>query len=84
MNQDNENPVWSTAWAWVRREHEGERLDAAAYEALNTWLEEKFEHRNVYDKAVRLWHLAGLVAPMHVRQGKNDLDRDASAEPPVH
>ncbi|MDQ7957755.1 MAG: DUF4880 domain-containing protein [Pseudomonadota bacterium] len=63
MTEEQEDPVWHTAWAWVQRQHEPDCLDAAARAELLTWLRADPSHRQAYDKAARLWLLAGLVPP---------------------
>lgn len=62
------DPVWETAWSWVMRQHERDAFDASAQAALAHWLQADLSHRQAYDKASRLWLMAGLVPPA------NDLD----------
>jgi len=57
------DPHWAVAWDWVQREHDGEHFDAAAREEMTSWLVADPAHREAYEKAARLWLLAGLVAP---------------------
>ncbi|GKT25816.1 DUF4880 domain-containing protein [Acidovorax sp. SUPP3334] len=59
------DPHWAVAWDWVQREHDREHFDAAAREEMTRWLADDPEHRKAYDKAARLWLLAGLVAPLN-------------------
>lgn len=63
MTQDHQDVVWSTAWQWVQREHDREHFDDAARAGLVEWLSADASHRKAYDKASRLWLLAGLVPP---------------------
>ncbi|MGK6309823.1 DUF4880 domain-containing protein [Variovorax sp. DT-64] len=63
MTQQQDDPVWHTAWTWVQREHERERFDDAARAEMMAWLRADPSHRTAYDKAARLWLLAGLVPP---------------------
>jgi ferric-dicitrate binding protein FerR (iron transport regulator) len=61
MTQEQNDPVWSAAWEWARRE----RLDETATSRLIQWLAADPAHRKAYDKARRLWLLAGLVPPVN-------------------
>ncbi len=58
-----QDPVWDTAWSWVMHPHEHQGFDAAAEAELACWLAADPAHRQVYDKASRLWLIAGLVPP---------------------
>lgn len=58
------DPVWEIAWAWILRQHERENFDAAAQAELIRWLTADPAHRQAYEKANRLWVLAGLVPPV--------------------
>lgn len=64
MTEEQDDPVWRAAWAWVRREHDREGFDEAARVELVTWLLADPRHRKAYDKAAHLWLLAGLVPPV--------------------
>ncbi|WP_454694297.1 FecR/PupR family sigma factor regulator [Achromobacter aegrifaciens] len=63
-----QDPVWDIAWSWVLRQHERESFDASAEAELAQWLAVDAAHRQAYDKAGRLWLMAGLVPPA------NDID----------
>ncbi|WCM87228.1 DUF4880 domain-containing protein [Acidovorax sp. NCPPB 3576] len=58
------DPHWAVAWDWVQREYDHENFDAAAREAMTRWLLADDAHRAAYEKAARLWLLAGLAAPV--------------------
>ncbi|GKS83169.1 DUF4880 domain-containing protein [Acidovorax sp. SUPP1855] len=58
------DPHWAVAWDWVQREYDRENFDPAARAAMMHWLAADEAHRKAYDKAARLWLLAGLTAPM--------------------
>lgn len=62
------DPAWDRAWSWVLRQHERETFDATAQAELAQWLQADPAHRQAYDKASRLWLLAGFVPPV------NDID----------
>ena len=70
----NQDPVWDIAWSWVLRQHERESFDANAEAELAQWLAADAAHRQAYDKAGRLWSMAGLVPPV------SDIDIPGSAE----
>ncbi len=73
------DPVWDTAWSWVRREYDGTHFDAAARIEMVKWMLSNPAHRDAYDKAARLWLVAGLVPP--VNGGVDDAeDEPASPE----
>jgi ferric-dicitrate binding protein FerR (iron transport regulator) len=78
MTQETGDPIWNTAWDWVQREHDRESFDEAARAAMTAWLLAEPAHRLAYDKAARLWLLAGFVPP--VNDVGDDLP-DADAEP---
>ncbi len=63
MTQEQDDPLWSAAWQWVQREHDHAHFDAAARAEMTAWLLADPAHRKAYDKAARLWLLAGLVPP---------------------
>jgi len=64
MTQDEQDdPIWSTAWQWVQREYDRERFDAAAQKEMTAWLVADPRHRKAYERAARLWLLAGIVPP---------------------
>lgn len=69
------DPVWDAAWSWVMRQHERESFDAGAEAELARWLAADRLHRQAYDKASRLWLMAGLVPPV------NEIDIPGCAEP---
>ncbi|MDH6168363.1 ferric-dicitrate binding protein FerR (iron transport regulator) [Variovorax boronicumulans] len=70
MTQETGDPIWNTAWDWVQREHDSESFDDAARAEMTAWLLAEPAHRRAYDKAARLWLLAGFVPPV------NDFDGD--------
>ncbi len=57
------DPLWQEAWTWVQRQHEIGFDDAAFNARLNQWLQADPAHRTAYDKAARIWAVAGLVPP---------------------
>ncbi|QSI32385.1 DUF4880 domain-containing protein [Variovorax sp. RKNM96] len=63
MTQETGDPIWNTAWDWVQREHDSESFDEAARAEMTAWLLAEPAHRRAYDKAARLWLLAGFVPP---------------------
>lgn len=63
MTQEQDDPIWNAAWQWVQREYDRESFDAAARSEMTAWLVADPLHRKAYDKAARLWLLAGLVPP---------------------
>lgn len=63
MTQASDDLIWQAAWAWVRREHDRDGFDEAARADMVRWLLADPAHRKAYDKAARLWLLAGLVPP---------------------
>jgi len=63
MTQEQDDPIWSAAWQWVQREYDRESFDAVARAEMTAWLVADPLHRKAYDKAARLWFLAGLVPP---------------------
>lgn len=70
-----QDPVWDTAWSWVTRQHERETFDETARAEMARWLAADAAHRLAYDKAGRLWLLAGLVPPA------NDIEIPGCTEP---
>lgn len=64
MTQEQDDLIWHTAWAWVRREHDREDFDEGARREMAAWLLADPAHRKACDKAARLWLLAGLVPPV--------------------
>jgi len=70
MTQETGDPIWNTAWDWVQREHDSASFDDAARAEMTAWLLAEPAHRRAYDKAARLWLLAGFVPPV------NDFDGD--------
>lgn len=64
----NSGQAWDAAWSWIMRQHERDHFDATAQAELSQWLQAHPSHREAYDKASRLWQLAGLVPPA------NDID----------
>ncbi|WP_144635182.1 FecR/PupR family sigma factor regulator [Bordetella genomosp. 13] len=80
MNPTSSSPdheVWEAALAWVQRQHDDTSFDDQARQALIDWLRQDPEHRRAYDKAARLWLLAGLVPPA------NDLDPPPDCKGPT-
>ena len=65
MTQEHDDPLWNTAWNWVQREHDRDSFDAAARTEMTAWLVADPSHRRAYDKAARLWLLAGFVPPVN-------------------
>ncbi len=65
MTQETGDPIWNTAWEWVQREHDSEGFDAAARTEMTAWLLADPAHRRAYDRAARLWLLAGFVPPVN-------------------
>lgn len=63
MAQEQDDLIWRTAWDWVRREHDRENFGEGSRVELVAWLLADPAHRKAYDKAARLWLLAGLVPP---------------------
>lgn len=63
MTQEKDDPVWNAAWAWAQREHDRDTFDDNARQEMTAWLLADPAHRRAYDKAARLWLLAGLVPP---------------------
>lgn len=63
MKQETGDPIWNTAWDWVQREHDSESFGEAARAEMTAWLLAAPAHRQAYDKAARLWLLAGFVPP---------------------
>lgn len=63
MAQEQDDLIWRTAWNWVRREHDRENFGEGSRVELVAWLLADPAHRKAYDKAARLWLLAGLVPP---------------------
>ncbi|MEW5824744.1 MAG: FecR/PupR family sigma factor regulator [Pseudomonadota bacterium] len=59
-----QDPVWDVAWSWVLRQHEGEGFGAGDEAELAHWLAADPTHRDTYEKACRLWLMAGLVPPV--------------------
>ncbi|SAI74499.1 Uncharacterised protein [Bordetella ansorpii] len=80
MNPTSSSPnpgVWEAALAWVQRQHDESAFDAAAQQELIAWLRQDPEHRRAYDRAARLWLIAGLVPPV------NDLDPPSDCKGPT-
>jgi transmembrane sensor len=63
MTQEQDDPIWSAAWQWVQREYDRENFETSARDEMTAWLVADPLHRKAYDKAARLWLLAGLVPP---------------------
>lgn len=59
----NNDPVWSAAWTWVRRQHDGDGLCEEEQRQLIGWLGQNPQNRKAYDRAAKLWLLSGLVPP---------------------
>lgn len=64
-NEKNEDPVWQSAWAWVRRQHVPAGHDEAAREEFARWLAADPVHSKTFEEASQLWLLVGLVPPAH-------------------
>lgn len=58
-----QDPVWDAAWAWVLLQHESGALSEALKGELEIWLSANPAHRKTYNKACKLWSIAGLVPP---------------------
>lgn len=56
---------WDVAWAWVQRQHEVGFDDPAFNAELAAWLQADPANRAAYDKAAKIWLLAGLVPPVN-------------------
>ncbi|CAG9163995.1 FecR/PupR family sigma factor regulator [Cupriavidus pampae] len=63
MTQNQDDANWQIAWEWVQREHGAEDFDEDQRSRLMQWLIADPAHRRAYDKASRLWLIAGLVPP---------------------
>lgn len=63
--QPDNDSIETTAWAWVRREHDRETFHQADRAEMVAWLLADPAHRRAYDRAARLWLIAGLVPPAH-------------------
>lgn len=63
MKQELNDPIFDIAWMWMRRELDRENFDEAARAEMAAWLAADPVHRKAYDKAAKLWLLAGLVPP---------------------
>ncbi|MFT3803137.1 MAG: DUF4880 domain-containing protein [Burkholderiaceae bacterium] len=59
------DPVWDTAWGWIQKQHEVGFADPVFNADLNQWLDQDPSHRHAYDKAARIWAVAGLLPPAH-------------------
>lgn len=81
MTQEHDDPLWNTAWNWVQREHDRDSFDAAARTEMTAWLVADPSHRRAYDKAARLWLLAGFVPPAN---DLGDGDDSPGARPDAH
>jgi ferric-dicitrate binding protein FerR (iron transport regulator) len=80
--QDQDDPIWRTAWAWVRRERDREDFDDAARADMVAWLLADPAHRKAYEKAARLLLLAGLVpARLDVEAWKKNQSTPGDAAP---
>lgn len=78
-NDVSQDPIWDIAWAWVQLQYSREAtFDAEAQQKLVEWLAIDVAHRKSYDKACRLWLIAGLVPPANEIPipGCNDLTKD--------
>jgi transmembrane sensor len=62
--EQDDDLIWRTAWDWVRREHDRENFGEGSRVEMVAWLLADPAHRKAYDKAARLWLLAGLVPPI--------------------
>jgi ferric-dicitrate binding protein FerR (iron transport regulator) len=62
-NPPPQDPLWDTAWAWVQHQHENPDLDEPSRAELARWLAADSRHVAVYEKACRLWLVAGMVPP---------------------
>lgn len=71
-----QDPVWDIAWSWVVRQHEEQGLDDVGRAGLAHWLAQDPAHVRAYDKAGRLWLMAGLVPPRNEVDGAGDASPD--------
>lgn len=78
MTLEQDDPLWNTAWDWVQREHDTEGFDEAARAEMTIWLLADPSHRRAYDRAARLWLLAGFVPPAN---DFGDGDEPADTDP---
>ncbi|MET3492982.1 DUF4880 domain-containing protein [Variovorax boronicumulans] len=86
MTQEQDDPLWNTAWNWVQRAHDQDSFDDAARAQMTAWLVADAAHRRAYDKAARLWLLAGFVPPANdfgdgEEPSDTDTDPDTAAPP---
>lgn len=67
MKQSGEQAdlVWNIAWSWARRQPLQGDAELAALNELACWLAADPAHRKAYQKACKLWLLAGLVPPVN-------------------
>lgn len=63
QEEEKDDPVWPVAWRWVTREYDRESFDERARAELASWLLADPRHRQAYERAARVWLLAGLVPP---------------------
>ena len=64
MTKDrHQDPIWQTAWTWVRRQHARGGLDDQARTELAQWLAADPSHAKTLDEAGRLWLLVGMLPP---------------------
>ena len=57
--------VWNIAWSWASRQPLQGVAEQAALKELACWLVADPLNRKAYQKACRLWLLAGLVPPVN-------------------
>jgi ferric-dicitrate binding protein FerR (iron transport regulator) len=80
MNPDarHDDPAWHEAWHWVQIEHEQSWTPGQRAE-FDRWLAADPSNRARHAEASRLWLLAGLVPPAHVRtpDGGDDPEDEA-------
>jgi transmembrane sensor len=62
MAQDQQDdPVWDAAWAWVQRAYDRDSFDDHARAERDRWLLADPAHRRAYERASQVWALTGLV-----------------------
>jgi ferric-dicitrate binding protein FerR (iron transport regulator) len=65
-------------------EYDRDTFDDAARDEMTTWLAADPAHRRAYDKAARLWLLAGMVPPVNDIGGDDIPHDDAGHAPGKH
>lgn len=60
-----QDACWNAAWTWIQRQHEVGFDDPAFNAELAIWLQADPANRVAYDKAAKIWAIAGLVSPVN-------------------